>query len=225
MAREYFVGQVVRSADGHKLGKIVRREGDAFVIEKGVFFPKEYLVRADQVGDARGDEIWLNAQSTNLGASQDGREEKLESERARVGVHEEKLDVTKRVEEVGRVNIRKDVITERQEVSVPVLKEEVRVERIDMGSVDVSGSVGVGDKAFERESISVPIHEEQVDIRKRTVLKEEVRVNKDQRVEQRAASETIRKEVVDVEEEGRVEKSVDLGVGGYGAPGRDPDKY
>lgn len=231
MNREYFVGQSVRSADGHKLGTIARREGDTLVIEKGVFFKKEYLVRDDQIAEVRGDEIWLREQSAQLAESAERREGRFSgearatgraAEEARIGVREEELEVNKRLGEVGRVNVRKEVVTERRDISVPVMKEDVRVERVP---VEASRASEIGDRPFQEESISVPIREEEVEIRKRPVVKEEIRVMKDQRVEQRAASEEVRKEVVHVDEEGRAGRVREESERILSEPGRDPDKY
>jgi hypothetical protein len=52
-------GMTVHSADGHKLGKVVRSGPAGFVIEKGVFFKKEYLVRHTDVAGVDGDDIRL----------------------------------------------------------------------------------------------------------------------------------------------------------------------
>jgi hypothetical protein len=49
----------VRSTDGEKLGKVIACEADRFFIEKGFFFPKDYVARYDDVGEVRGDEILL----------------------------------------------------------------------------------------------------------------------------------------------------------------------
>ncbi|RKG84760.1 YsnF/AvaK domain-containing protein [Corallococcus terminator] len=53
-------GMVVRSSDGEKLGKVFAVSEGEFHIEKGMFFPKDYLVRYAEVSDIRGDEIYLN---------------------------------------------------------------------------------------------------------------------------------------------------------------------
>jgi hypothetical protein len=52
-------GMVVRSADGEKLGKVFAVGDDAFHIEKGLFFPKDYVARFTDVTDIRDGEIIL----------------------------------------------------------------------------------------------------------------------------------------------------------------------
>ncbi|GMT98151.1 hypothetical protein KH5H1_22700 [Corallococcus caeni] len=53
-------GMTVRSSDGEKLGKVFAVSDAEFHIEKGMFFPKDYLVRYSEVSDIRNGEIYLN---------------------------------------------------------------------------------------------------------------------------------------------------------------------
>ncbi|WP_233591321.1 YsnF/AvaK domain-containing protein [Corallococcus sp. AB011P] len=53
-------GMTVRSSDGEKLGKVFAVSEGEFHIEKGMFFPKDYLVRYLEVSDIRNGEIYLN---------------------------------------------------------------------------------------------------------------------------------------------------------------------
>ncbi|RYZ35064.1 MAG: DUF2382 domain-containing protein [Myxococcaceae bacterium] len=53
-------GMTVRSSDGEKLGKVFAVSEGEFHIEKGMFFPKDYLVRYAEVSDVRNGEIYLN---------------------------------------------------------------------------------------------------------------------------------------------------------------------
>ncbi|QAT88429.1 Stress response protein YsnF [Corallococcus coralloides] len=53
-------GMTVRSSDGEKLGKVFAVSEGEFHIEKGMFFPKDYLVRYAEVSDIRNGEIYLN---------------------------------------------------------------------------------------------------------------------------------------------------------------------
>jgi hypothetical protein len=52
-------GMTVYSADGERLGKVIRRSGDTLLIEKGLFFKKDYLARFDDVERAEDDRLWL----------------------------------------------------------------------------------------------------------------------------------------------------------------------
>jgi len=93
------------------------------------------------------------------------------------------------------------VITENREVAVPVTREEVRVER-----VPVEGNRPAGDAAFQEGtvSVSVSMREEEVEIRKRPMVKEEVRVSRSRRHEERRAE--VRREEARIDEQGELER-------------------
>src|SRR5215211_8580491 len=59
-------GMVVRSQDGEKLGKVQSTGTDSFHIEKGLFFPKDYLVLFSEVQDIRDGEIFLSIPKSAL---------------------------------------------------------------------------------------------------------------------------------------------------------------
>jgi uncharacterized protein (TIGR02271 family) len=199
-------GMNVYSSDGEKLGKVQACGSSTFTIEKGFFFPKDYIARYDEVTAVTGDEIRLSTtkdtfvrlrESGTYGydATTDRMASRTEED-VRVPVSEEELDIVKRDREAGEVRLRKDVVTETKRVDVPVTREEVHVERVP---VTERREAGPGDRPFEKESVSMPIREEEVEIRKRPVVKEEVRLRKERTTEQRAAEADIRKERVDVE--------------------------
>ncbi|HVZ87243.1 MAG TPA: YsnF/AvaK domain-containing protein [Polyangia bacterium] len=50
-------GMSVTSTTGERLGKVIRTGADTFVIEKGVFFPKDYELRYDHITALGGDQI------------------------------------------------------------------------------------------------------------------------------------------------------------------------
>jgi uncharacterized protein (TIGR02271 family) len=175
-------GMIVRSSDGEKLGKVVACQADGFIVEKGFFFPKDYFATFENVVDVRGDEIYLDM--TRDSFIELGRQ-KGETWGATTTTTAEK-----------------DVVTEEKHVTVPVRREEVRVERRP-----VTGEARVADTAFEKDTVRVPVTEEEVEIRKRPVVREEVRVSKAVHEEQRTASEPVRRETVDIDEEGSVRRS------------------
>jgi uncharacterized protein (TIGR02271 family) len=204
-------GMTVFSSDGEKLGKVFSCEASTFTIEKGFFFPKDYLARYEDVANISGDDIRLSMTKDAFVAVREGggyeygagREptpgmSRTSSEDIRVPVSEEELDVVKRDREAGEVRLRKDVVTETKRIDVPVTREEVHVERVP---VSERREALPGDKAFEKDSVSMPIHEEEIEVRKRPVVKEEVRLRKEHITEQRAAEADIRKERVDIEGE------------------------
>jgi uncharacterized protein (TIGR02271 family) len=207
-------GMVVKSSDGEKLGKVIRCDADAFLIEKGLFFPKDYIARYDQIAAVEQDEVRLAvtaASFRDLGTAYEGptatRQPEATGLRAgaeeelRVPLAEEELVAEKRTREAGEVKIHKDVVTERREIPVELTREEVHVERAPVAPGDARG----GEATFEGGTVSVPIREEEVEIRKRPVVREEVRVTKTARREEQRAGAEVRRETVDIEKEGDVE--------------------
>jgi len=109
----------------------------------------------------------------------------------RVPVVEEELVAGKRAVEEGRVHVHKDVVEEKQSVTVPVQREQIRVER-----VAVQGDAANVADAFVERDIDVPLKGEEVVVGKRAHVVEEVRIRKDQVTEDQQVSDTVRKERV-----------------------------
>jgi hypothetical protein len=74
-------GMAVFSADGKKLGKIIRHDNDTLVVEKGLFFKKDYVVGYDDIARAEGNTLWLRLDEQLLEGE---REEEQEFRRASV---------------------------------------------------------------------------------------------------------------------------------------------
>jgi uncharacterized protein (TIGR02271 family) len=74
----------------------------------------------------------------------------------------------------GEVRLRKEVVTESQNIEVPVSHEELIVERAPGKNREASGAqIGSGDK-----EIRIPLSEERVHVEKKPVVNEEIRVGK-----------------------------------------------
>ncbi|GAC1315551.1 MAG: hypothetical protein NVSMB2_07380 [Chloroflexota bacterium] len=122
-----------------------------------------------------------------------------ETSEASVELREEELLARKRSVESGRVQVGKDIVEEQQSLDVPVTREEAIVERHPVNRRPAEGAVG-----DDREGIRVPLHEEQVTAEKRAVVYEEVEVGTRAVQETQRVSDTVRKEVVDVDTHGQV---------------------
>jgi uncharacterized protein (TIGR02271 family) len=118
---------------------------------------------------------------------------------------EEELKVGTASRESGRARLRKYVVTEQVEQTVPVKREEVRVEREPITDANV-GDAKAGPEISEEEH-EVVLHEEEVVTEKRAVPKERVRLDKDTVTEDRTVSEEVRKEQIDAEGAGRKGRS------------------
>jgi uncharacterized protein (TIGR02271 family) len=221
---------IVRTLDGEKLGKISAMNEDSFTVQKGFFFPRDFMFRYEDIVDFQNDELivssnqsdlsewrdtsytgWSQVDEINAGRMQaTPRPEFMDRYRARttedvqVPVMEEQMEAQKTMRQTGELRIRKLVHTELKHFTVPVTKEEVRIERVAVG--DKGATLPPGERAFEEKTINVPIMEEEVTVTKRPVVKEEIRLHKERTEQQREVSGEIRKEEVQIEGEDALKK-------------------
>jgi len=114
---------------------------------------------------------------------------------------EEELRVGTTEREAGRARLKKYVVTEDVQKTVPVKREEVRIEREPI--TDANAGRATDGPDISEEEHEVVLHEEEVVAEKRTVPKERVRMDKDVEVEERTVDEQVRKEQIDVDDAGR----------------------
>ncbi len=111
---------------------------------------------------------------------------------------EEELRVGTTEREAGRVRLKKYVVEDEVTQTVPVRREEVRVEREPITDANVDDATD--GPAISEEEHEVVLHEEEPVAEKRTVPKERVRLDKEAHTEERQVSETVRKEAIDVDD-------------------------
>jgi uncharacterized protein (TIGR02271 family) len=120
-------------------------------------------------------------------------------QRERAGQHltrsEEELEVDTKQVPRGQAGVRKRVVTEQQHRTVPVEREELRVQRepIPPGEAD-------GDAEMSADERTIELREEQPVVDKQVVPKERVRIGKEVVRDQKHVSEPVRKEQVEVEQ-------------------------
>ena len=110
---------------------------------------------------------------------------------------EEELRVGTTRREAGRARLRKYVVTEEETVTVPVQREEVRVEREPITDANVDDALD--GPAISEEEHEVVLHEDEPVVETRAVPKERVRMDKDTVTEQETVTEQVRKERIDVD--------------------------
>jgi uncharacterized protein (TIGR02271 family) len=110
---------------------------------------------------------------------------------------EEELRVGTSKRERGRARLRKYVVTEQVQQTVPVQREEVRVEREPITDANVDDATSGPD--ISEEEHEVTLHEEEVVTEKRAVPKERVRLDKDTVTDEQTVSEEVRKEQIEAE--------------------------
>ncbi|MEQ0560337.1 PRC and DUF2382 domain-containing protein [Amycolatopsis sp. NEAU-NG30] len=104
---------------------------------------------------------------------------------------EERLNVGTEQVETGRVRLRKYVVTEEQQVTVPVRHEEVRVEREPVTKADGRAEIGEAEQ-------DVVLHAEKPVVRKETVPVERARLRTETVTDEQTVSGKVRKEQFEV---------------------------
>ena len=120
----------------------------------------------------------------------------------KIRLYEERLMVNKQRAKAGEVGIGKRVETETASVAVPVEKERIVIERSDAttGQVVTPGTADfAGGKVAE-----VELYEETANIDKQAFVREEVSVRKEVEQETVQASETVRREELEIDADGDV---------------------
>jgi uncharacterized protein (TIGR02271 family) len=108
---------------------------------------------------------------------------------------EERLRVGTESAETGRVRLRKYVVTEHQQVTVPVSHEEVRVEREPIRDGVDGGRARIGEEQQE-----VTLHAERPVVDKNVEAVERVRLGTETVTEDRTVSGEVRKERIEVDD-------------------------
>jgi uncharacterized protein (TIGR02271 family) len=112
---------------------------------------------------------------------------------------EEELRVGTAQRERGRVRLRKYVITEQVQQTVPVQRERVRVEREPV--TDANRDAATAGPEISEAEHEVILREEEPVVEKRTVPKERVRLDKDTVTGEERVAEEVRKEQIEVQGE------------------------
>ncbi len=110
---------------------------------------------------------------------------------------EERLRVGKEQVETGRARLRKYVVTENVTQTVPVQREEVRIEREPI--TEANRGAAMDGPAISEEEHEVTLHEERPVVQKEAVPVERVRLDTETVTEQRQVSEQVRKEEIDTD--------------------------
>jgi uncharacterized protein (TIGR02271 family) len=110
---------------------------------------------------------------------------------------EEQLHVGTEKVQAGRARLRKHIVTEQQQVAVPVSREEVRVEREPITDANVGQAMNGPD--ISEEEHEVVLTEERPVVAKETVPVERVRLAKEAVTEEQQVTADVRKERIETE--------------------------
>jgi uncharacterized protein (TIGR02271 family) len=142
--------------------------------------------------DRDGDGIYDQVQDTAVGRDTSGPTTDNAMTRS-----EEELQVGTTQRERGRVRLRKYVTTEQVTQTVPVQREELRVEREPITDANLDAATSGPD--ISEEEHEVTLHEETPVVEKRAVPKERVRLDTETVTDERQVSEDVRKEQIEVD--------------------------
>jgi uncharacterized protein (TIGR02271 family) len=189
--------EVPFSKDQVKDAPRVDEDGELSPDEEGELYRHYGFTSADDrpTGDrATGDGTAGNRDAATTGT---GRSEDDAMTRS-----EERLVAGTRTEETGKVRLRKHVVTEQQQVSVPVSREEVSLEREPI--TDANRGAATSGPDISEDEHAVTLHAERPVVDTETVPVERVRLNKETVTDQQNVSGEVRKEQIDFEgDEGR----------------------
>ena len=111
---------------------------------------------------------------------------------------EERLHVGKEQMETGRVRLRKHIVTEQVQQTVPVTHEEVRLEREPITESNIDKALD--GPAISEEEHEVVLHAERPVVAKETVPVERVRLAKEKVTEEAEVAEDVRHEEITTDE-------------------------
>lgn len=239
---EIRAGMAVTSTKGERLGNVIRTGAETFVVEKGVFFPKDYELRYDHITALSGDEISYSlpdvdsrfsavaepapapvaaaaraaaAPAVPAGAPSVGA---AATEDVRIPLMEEEIGIRKVARETGHVRIKKTVKTEEKHFNVPVTREDVVIERVSASGEEVASEL-----AFKEQTLDLPLHEEEVQVTKRIRVREQIVVHPTVQAVEKEASASVRREEAEIEDtRGRPRRDTAASTPppGLGTPGR-----
>lgn len=205
-------GMIVRDLQGNEIGTIEEVFGSPDQQDYRIVTSNgQVRIAPDLVSSIQGDEVHVNVSRDTIGSTTWGdtpadysavdsvqfQTRDLEAgDSLVVERHEEHLAVDKHLTQVGEVRVTKRVVEEPQTLKVDVSHDEYDVEQVQM---ERAWQPGDDAPRTEGDTIVVPIISEKVEVLRRRVVIGEVRLTKRQVTEQREITETVRREVVDVD--------------------------
>lgn len=113
----------------------------------------------------------------------------------KIKLHEERLNISKEKIQAGEVVLRKEIIEEIRTVTIPVLREELVIEKVDKDN---------NVQEIER----IVLMQEEINIEKVSVIKEKVDIKKIEVQDTKLVTEKLRKEEVDFISGDKIENKV-----------------
>jgi uncharacterized protein (TIGR02271 family) len=241
-------GMFVVSTSGERIGKVIRCEDDDFIVEKGVFFPRDYELRYDHITEIKDGTITYSLadylESNRQAGARTGSAPTPLRE-AGAGLAAPAATATT---PMATARARRDD-RPGEELRIPLMEEELGVEKVmrESGHVRIHKAIKSEEKrfaipttreevviehvpatnghraisgqpAFEEQTVDVTLHEEEIRVSKRPVLREEVVIRTVAQSVETEGSATLRHEEAEIEDTRRTLPTANQ-TGGYSSPG------
>ena len=194
-----------RGLNDEDFGEVQEVSNGYVFVQKGIINKDKFFIPQEKVESYDGDILRFGISLDEVKSAYQGEtypdsspnptdisSKTTDSEETTIPITEEKLDVTKRVEE-NHATITKEPITETKTVEVPVIHEEVSIERRQP----------TGDRTYtdqkpvtSNEDIEIPLKREEVEVTKTPYVKEEVVIKKKPITETKEVTEDVTSERV-----------------------------
>jgi uncharacterized protein (TIGR02271 family) len=201
----------VRTLDNQGMGKVIAVPNDEdTIIISSQSGSEQYKIPKSSVSGFNGAEVLLNETAYKIMSSSYrvdnagvyeakpsdiiAGDHPQQNEETTIPLIEERLNVSKKTS-TTQYTIRKEPVTEKKTVEVPVTHEELVVEKRppkDSSSTSAQGPVK------SKTEIKVPLMREEVEVTKEPIVKEEVVVKKKPVTETRTVSDSVTKERINV---------------------------
>ncbi len=222
-------GMIVTTSVGDKLGKVISCGAATFVVEKGMFSPKDYELRYDHILNIDGGGITYSL--ADLESRFGSTAAAGEPASARTGPPAATTGAAAPRATESVTGETRDQATGRQEVRIPLMDEEIGIEKVarESGHVRIHKTVTVEQKhitvpvaredvviervaatsgeppraseaTFQEQTLDVPLHEEEVKVTKRPRLREQMVVRTVIQAVQQDASADLRHEEAEIED-------------------------
>jgi uncharacterized protein (TIGR02271 family) len=125
-------------------------------------------------------------------------DDKYYDNNCRLQIHQEILDIYKETIQTGEVNIHKEIIKEERIIKIPVIREELVIEKKAFGEKNSKESLD------EPDIIRIPLKDETIEIIKHPVILEDVDIYKRKFKDIKHIKEMLKRESIHIKTSGDV---------------------
>ncbi len=187
----------VKNAPNHDPGREISVEDEKELFTYyGIAYGGDTVTATGGPGSAQGTTTGTATTGTTRGVGHDTSGVNTDDAMTR---SEERLHVGTEAREAGRARLRKYITSETVTQTVPVSREEVRIEREPITDANIGDAMSGGDLTEEEHEVT--LHEERAVVAKETVPVERIRLDKETVTEQQTVSAEVRKENIELEDE------------------------